>query len=394
MVCGCCFVKTFELLVTDRHSRARRGRLYTAHGVVETPVFMPVGTQATVKAVTPHELRELRAPIILSNTYHMMVRPGMEVIRALGGLHRFMGWDGPILTDSGGFQVFSLAKLRRIEEHGVRFQSHVDGASLFLGPREAVELQRALGSDIMMVFDECPPWPAERSVVEAAVRRTIRWAGESLEAHRNLPPGPTAGQLLFGIVQGGDHADLRRECAEALVEMDFPGYAIGGVSVGEPEPEMLAAVEATEPYLPADKPRYAMGLGQPHQLVKMVARGVDMFDCVLPTRVARNGTAYTRRGTINMKNSTRRMVEEPIELGCGCYACRHFSQGYIRHLLKTEEILGLRLVTLHNLYFYIHLMQEIRDSLEAGTFREWSEAFLATYQPREEKEDDDTADER
>lgn len=385
-------VKAFELITTDPHSRARRGRLRTAHGVVETPVFMPVGTQATVKTVTPHELRELGAPIILSNTYHMMVRPGMDVIRAMGGLHRFMSWDGPILTDSGGFQVFSLSKLRKIERDGVKFQSHVDGAPLFLGPREAVELQRALGSDIMMVFDECPPWPAERAVVEAAVERTIRWAEDSLRAHRDLPAGPTAGQMLFGIVQGGDYADLRRRCAEALVAMDFPGYAIGGVSVGEPEPEMLAAVEATEPYLPEGKPRYAMGLGQPHQLVKMVARGVDMFDCVLPTRIARNGTAYTRRGTINMKNSARRMSTEPIEPGCGCYACRHFSQGYIRHLLKTEEILGLRLVTLHNLYFYIHLMREIRKSLEAGEFREWSEAFLAAYQPREENQDHDAAD--
>ena len=378
----------FELLTTDPHSKARRGRLHTTHGIIETPVFMPVGTQATVKTTTPDELHALGAQIILSNTYHMMVRPGMEVIRAVGGLHRFMSWNGPILTDSGGFQVFSLSKLRKISEHGVKFQSHVDGAPLFLGPREAVELQRSLGSDIMMAFDECPPWPAERSVVEAAVERTIRWAQACKEAHAELPPGPTPDQLLFAIVQGGDHADLRRQCAEALVAMDFPGYAIGGVSVGEPEPEMMAAVEATEPYLPAHKPRYAMGLGQPHQLVKMVARGVDLFDCVLPTRVARNGTAYTARGTIHLKNSIRRMSPEPIEPGCTCYACRNFSQAYVRHLLKTEEILGLRLVSLHNLHFYINLMREIRVSLDEGTFRSWSEKFLATYQTKEEKDDE------
>jgi queuine tRNA-ribosyltransferase len=382
----------FELIATDPHSRARRGRLHTTHGVVETPVFMPVGTQATVKTVSPDELRSLGAQIILSNTYHMMVRPGMEVIRAMGGLHRFMSWNGPVLTDSGGFQVFSLSKLRKITHDGVKFQSHVDGAPLFLGPREAVELQRALGSDVMMAFDECPPWPAERSVVQSAVERTIRWAADSLRAHQELPPGPTEGQLLFGIVQGGDHADLRRTCAEALVAMDFPGYAIGGVSVGEPEPEMLAAVEATEPFLPTHKPRYAMGLGQPDQLVKMVARGVDMFDCVLPTRIARNGTAYTRRGTINLKNSSRRMSADPIEPGCGCVVCRQFSQAYIRHLLKTEEILGLRLVSLHNLHFYIQLMREIRESLEQGSFREWSEKFLAAYRTREERDDHDAAD--
>lgn len=379
----------FQLLAQDKDSKARLGRLDTPHGVIETPVFMPVGTQASVKAVSPTELEELRASIILSNSYHLFIRPGLEVIREVGGLHAFMGWNGPILTDSGGFQVFSLAKLRKVTEEGVRFQSHVDGSPLFIGPREAVSIQRTLGSDIMMAFDECPPWPAEKDAVREAVERTVRWAEVCRQEQAVQPAGPTPGQMLFGIVQGGGYADLRRECAERLVAMDFPGYAIGGVSVGEPEPEMMKAVEATEPWLPAGKPRYTMGLGQPHQIVKLVARGVDMFDCVLPTRVARNGTAYTRGGTLNLKRADLRLDRGPIEEGCACYACRRFSRAYVRHLLKAEEILGLRLVTLHNLHFYVNLMREIRQSLADGGFGEWSEKFLTTYQPREEKENDE-----
>jgi queuine tRNA-ribosyltransferase len=351
---------------------------------VETPVFMPVGTQGTVKAVDPDELERLEARIILGNTYHLNIRPGMEVMEEVGGLHRFMGWSGPILTDSGGFQVFSLAKLRKIQEDGVAFQSHLDGSKLFIGPREAVRIQRTLGSDIMMAFDECPPWPAEESAVEAAVVRTIRWAGICGEEWAAGPPGVTRDQALFGIVQGGSYAGLRERCAKELVAMNFPGYAIGGVSVGEPEPEMLHAVASTVPFLPEEKPRYTMGLGQPHQMVKMVALGVDMFDCVLPTRVARNGTAYTRSGTVNLKNAGNRMELGPIEEGCRCYACQRFSRAYIRHLIKTEEILGLRLVSLHNLHFYLNLMKQIREAIRDGTFSKWSKEFLETYRPRED----------
>jgi queuine tRNA-ribosyltransferase len=340
----------FELLATDPKSKARLGRLTTEHGIIETPVFMPVGTQATVKTTTPHELKDLSASIILANTYHLFIRPGLEVIQACGGVHRFSGWDGPMLTDSGGFQVFSLAKLRKISEAGVQFQSHVDGSHLFIGPREAIQIQRALGADIIMAFDECPPWPAEESVMRDAVERTVLWAGRCKEEHETLAPGPTKKQHLFGIVQGGSYTEMRRECAERLVALDLPGYAIGGVSVGEPEPEMMKAVESAEPYLPTHKPRYAMGLGQPDQMVRMIARGVDMFDCVLPTRIARNGTAYTRQGTINMKRADMRLDLGPIESACQCYACRNFSRAYVRHLLKADEILGLRLVSLHNLH--------------------------------------------
>ena len=382
------FRSVFEVLKQDTDSKARLGRLTTPHGVIETPVFMPVGTQATVKAVSPAELRDLKTSILLANSYHMFIRPGLEVVRAMGGLHSFMGWNGPILTDSGGYQVFSLAKLRKITPDGVRFQSHVDGADLFIGPKEAVQIQRTLGSDIMMAFDECPPWPAKKEDVQSAVNRTLRWAKVCLEEHTIQPAGPTSGQMLFAITQGGEYADLRRECAEQLAAMDFPGYAIGGVSVGEPEEEMLKAIEYAEPWLPVHKPRYAMGLGQPHQIVKIVARGVDMFDCVLPTRVARNGTAYTRNGTLNLRRSDMRSDKGPIETGCGCYACKNFSRAYVRHLLKAEEILGLRLVTLHNLYFYINLMREIREAIAGNTFGGWSKDFLNQYKPREEKVDD------
>src|ERR1039457_5728054 len=280
----------FVLLKTDPTTKARLGRLTTAHGVVETPVFMPVGTQASVKALDPRELREMGTQIILGNTYHLNLRPGLDIIRAAGGLHKFMNWEKPILTDSGGFQVFSLAKIRKIKPHGVEFRSHIDGSLSFLGPKEAMDIQRLLGSDIAMVFDECPPHDAPPKAAQEAVTRTVRWAAEC-RAQPRLP-----GQAVFGIVQGGNRAALREECARALVAMDFDGYAIGGVSVGEPEHEMMKAIELTEPFLPADRPRYAMGLGTPAQLVELVARGVDMFDCVLPTRVARNGTAFTRRG--------------------------------------------------------------------------------------------------
>jgi queuine tRNA-ribosyltransferase len=376
----------FQILAADPASRARAGRLQTAHGEVETPVFMPVGTQGTVKAVDPDELSALGASVVLGNTYHLFIRPGMEVMDTIGGLHRFMGWNGPILTDSGGFQVFSLAKLRRITGEGVHFASHVDGSPLFLGPREAVRIQNRLGSDILMAFDECPPWPASREAVAAAVERTQNWILTCREEWQRLEAeaaGPTRGQLLFGIVQGGEFGDLRRSCADSLTALDLPGYAIGGVSVGEPEPEMLQAVDATVPCLPLHKPRYVMGIGQPHQMVKMVALGVDMFDCVLPTRVARNGTAYTRWGTLNLKNASLKADPGPIEDGCGCYACRKFTRAYIRHLLKAEEILGLRLVTLHNLHFYLDLMAQARHALREGRFGPWSGEFLNNYKPRD-----------
>lgn len=362
----------FELLLTDSHSKARRGRLTTAHGVIQTPIFMPVGTQGTVKAVSPAELRELEAQIILGNTYHLFLRPGLDVIRAFGGLHGFSSWNRPILTDSGGFQVFSLARLRKITDEGVHFQSHIDGAPCFIGPREAMEIQAVLGSDIAMLFDECPPYPCEYDYAARSLERTLLWAGRCKEV-------PTPG-AKFGIVQGATFAELRRQSAEALVSMDFDGYAVGGVSVGEPEEEMLAAVENSEPYLPANKARYAMGLGTPPQMVEMVARGIDMFDCVLPTRVARNGTAYTWAGTVNLKNACHTQAKGPIEEGCTCPACREFSRSYIRHLLKAEEILGLRLVTLHNLHFYLNLMGQIRKALEEGVFTTFRHRFHGTYQ--------------
>jgi queuine tRNA-ribosyltransferase len=365
----------FELLQTDPGSRARRGRLTTARGVIETPVFMPVGTQASVKALDPRELREMGAQIILGNTYHLSIRPGLEIIRAAGGLHRFMAWDGPILTDSGGFQVFSLAKIRKVRAHGVEFRSHLDGSPLFLGPKEAMAAQRALGSDIAMVFDECPPHDAPAREQELAVERTIRWARECREQPR------AEGQLVFGIVQGGADAERRARCAREIVALGFDGYAIGGVSVGEPEPEMMRAVEFTEPHLPADQPRYTMGLGTPAQMVELVARGVDLFDCVLPTRVARNGTAFTSRGTFAIKGGACKAEFTPIEEGCACFACRHFTRAYIRHLLNVNEILGLRLVSIHNSHFYLKVMADIRAHLEAGTFGEFRREFLARYVP-------------
>jgi queuine tRNA-ribosyltransferase len=366
----------FTLLKADTVTKARRGRLVTNHGVVETPIFMPVGTQGSVKAVSPAELREVHAQIILGNTYHLFVRPGMDVMKHFGGLHQFMNWDGPILTDSGGFQVFSLAKLRKITEEGVHFQNHLDGAPCFLGPREAMEIQATLGSDIAMLFDECPPYPCEREYAADSLARTLRWAARCKEV-------PTPG-MKFGIVQGSSYPDLRRESAEALVSIGFDGYAVGGVSVGEPEPEMMAAIEASEPYLPADRPRYAMGLGTPPQLVEMVARGIDMFDCVLPTRLARNGTAFTAQGTINLKNSPYIQDKGPIEEGCTCEACSNFSRGYLRHLVKAEEILGLRLISLHNLHFYLNLMWRVRQEIENGTFATFRQNFVTNYRTHRE----------
>jgi queuine tRNA-ribosyltransferase len=365
----------FELLKTDATTKARLGQLTTAHGVVDTPAFMSVGTQASVKALDPRELREMGTQIILGNTYHLNLRPGLDIIRAAGGLHRFMNWERPILTDSGGFQVFSLAKIRKVKAHGVEFRSHLDGSLLFIGPKESMEIQRVLGSDIAMVFDECPPHDAPAREQKLAVERTIRWAGECREQPR------ADGQKVFGIVQGGSNPALREECARALVGMEFDGYAIGGVSVGEPEPEMMKAVECTEPFLPVHKARYAMGLGTPAQIVELIARGVDLFDCVLPTRVARNGTAYTRRGAIGLKGSVFKTDFGPLEEGCTCFACRNFTRAYLRHLLRANEILGLRMLSVHNSHMYLQIMTDVRRAIAAGAFAEFHRQFIAGFTP-------------
>jgi len=369
----------FQLLGNDVSTGARRGRLTTLHGSVETPIFMPVGTQGTVKAVTPAHLREIGAQIILGNTYHLNLRPGSEVIRDLGGLHRFMGWDGPILTDSGGFQVFSLAKLREVRDEGVAFQSHLDGASLFLGPAEVMAIQANLGSDIAMVLDECPPWPCEKDACARACERTLRWARKCREiATGNGFLG--SGRHVFAIVQGSTFDDLRAEAAQALSALDFPGYAIGGVSVGEPEPEMLRQVAATAPLLPRDKPRYTMGLGTPPQILKMIALGVDMFDCVLPTRVARNGLAFTPHGPINLRNERFRTDGRPLVEGLENYTCRNFSRAYLRHLFMAGEMLGGTLVTIHNLHFFVDLTAQARAHIEAGDYGTWHRQWIERYE--------------
>ncbi len=368
----------FQLLKTDAGTAARRGRLHTRHGVIETPIFMPVGTQGTVKSVTPQHLREIGAQIILGNTYHLNLRPGSQLIRELGGLHKFMGWDGPILTDSGGFQVFSLSRLRDIRDDGVAFASHLDGAKLFLGPREVMTIQQNLGSDIAMVIDECPPWPCERDACAKAVARSLRWAQQCKQiATEN--GFLAAGHHVFAIVQGSTFDDLRREAAESLAALDFPGYAVGGVSVGEPEPEMLKQVGATTPFLPADKPRYTMGLGTPPQLLKMIALGVDMFDCVLPTRVARNGLVFTPDGPMNLRNEQYRADPRPIMAGIANYAA-NFSRAYLRHLTLAGEILSPTLLTIHNLHFFLELMAQARAHLEAGDYASWHRAWIERYE--------------
>ena len=379
----------FQLLKTDPGSKARRGVLTTSHGEIQTPQYMPVGTQASVKAVAPRDLDVMGTEIILANTYHLFLRPGMDVFKQFGGLHKFMNWHKPILTDSGGFQVFSLAKLRKITDAGVEFRSHLDGSKFFLGPKESIAIQHGLGSDIIMAFDECPPWPCTEEAVAAACQRTLIWGQASLDHHRHLTATmedrPTAVQALFGIVQGSGYPHLREECACALVKMGFDGYAIGGVSVGEPEEEMYKAIDSTVPHLPEHKVRYAMGLGQPHQLVELVARGVDIFDCVLPTRVARHATVYTRGGTLNLRGAQYRLDGAPLEPGCGCYACQNFSRAYIRHLFKAGEILALVLVSLHNLHFYLELMRDIRSALDGDTFGTFRENFLRNYITTKEK---------
>ena len=358
---------SFEVLKKDDATKARLGRLVTAHGAVETPVFMDVGTLGTVKALEPRDLVETRAQVVLGNTYHLMLRPGKEVLERFGGLHRFMDWDGPILTDSGGFQVFSLAKMRKITEEGCRFNSHLDGHEFFLGPKESMAMQKAIGSDIAMVFDECLPYPCDYARAAKSVEQTLRWARRSKdEPHAD-------GQMVFGIVQGGVYDDLRRHCAEELVKIGFDGYAIGGVSVGEPEEFMYKAVDASVPYLPEEKPRYVMGLGVMHQMAECVARGVDMFDCVIPTRIARHGTAITKKGNVAIKAAKWIMDDSPVEEGCDCYCCRNFTRGYVRHLLSCNEILGLRLLTIHNVRALNRFMEEMRAAIADGSFNSWKE---------------------
>ena len=364
---------TFEILAVDPITHARRGRLSTAHGTIETPVFMPVGTQASVKAMSPEELKAIHCEILLSNTYHLNDRPGIDLIKEMGGLHRFMGWDRAILTDSGGYQVFSMSRMNKIINEGVEFQSHVDGQRLFLGPTEAMKIQRRLGSDIAMVFDECPPYPCKSEYACQAVDRTLAWAARCAQQPR------AEGQLVFGIVQGGLFDELRLRCARELVEIGFDGYAIGGVSVGESDHLIQRGLEITAHYLPVERPRYAMGVGVLSQMIEGVANGVDMFDCVLPTRLARNGTAFTAKGRYPVKAGRFRMDSRPIEEGCSCYACRHFSRAYVRHLLNVGEILGLRLVTMHNLYRYAEIMNEVREAITAGDFANYRAAFVATY---------------
>jgi queuine tRNA-ribosyltransferase len=364
----------YELLKRCRHTMARRGRLHTPHGTIETPVFMPVGTQATVKTMAPWELREIGAGIILSNTYHLHLRPGEELVQEAGGLHSFMRWDGAILTDSGGFQVFSLADLRKITDEGVQFRSHLDGSPRFFSPESVMRIENALGADIIMAFDECPPYPASREYLEVSLRRTLDWARRCKAAHARPDE-----QALFGIVQGGEHRDLRRAAVEALVEMEFPGYAIGGLSVGEPKPLMYEILEFTTPLLPADKPRYLMGVGSPDDLFEGVQRGVDMFDCVLPTRIARNGTVLTSRGKLVIRNAQYAKDMSPLDEDCSCKVCQTFTRAYIRHLIKADEVLGIRLTTYHNLYFLLRTMENIRKAIEEDRFLEYKKEFYKSY---------------
>ncbi|MDI0265979.1 tRNA guanosine(34) transglycosylase Tgt [Clostridioides difficile] len=364
----------YELIKTCKQSGARLGRLHTPHGIIETPIFMPVGTQATVKSMTPEELKEIGSQIILSNTYHLYMRPGHELIKRAGGLHKFMNWDKPILTDSGGFQVFSLGPLRKIKEEGVEFRSHLDGSKHFLTPEKAMEIQNALGSDIMMAFDECAPYPADREYVKNSLERTTRWLKRCKDAHNN-----TDKQALFGIIQGGMYKDLREQSAKEITRIDLPGYAIGGLSVGEPKPLMYDVLEHTTPFMPKDKPRYLMGVGSPDDLVEGVIRGVDMFDCVLPTRIARNGTAMTSQGKVVVRNATYAEDFTPLDPECDCYACKNYSRAYIRHLIKANEILGARLITTHNLHFLLNLMKQIRQAIMEDRLLDFRNEFFAKY---------------
>jgi queuine tRNA-ribosyltransferase len=361
----------FELLTTD--GAARLGRLTLAHGVIETPAFMPVGTYGTVKAMTPEELEGLGAQIVLGNTFHLMLRPGSDVIDAHGGLHRFMHWAHPILTDSGGFQVFSLKSLRKITEEGVRFRSPIDGSDVRLNPEDSMEVQLKLRSDIAMALDDCTPYPATEAQARESMERSMRWAARShAYYYGNEPPGG-----LFGIVQGGMHASLRLASLEALMQLDWPGFAVGGLAVGEPEEDRLRILETIVPHMPTDRPRYLMGVGRPEDIVAAVLRGVDMFDCVMPTRHARNGHLFTSTGVINIRNAAHQADLGPIDPECGCYTCRHYTRSYLRHLDRCNEILGSRLNTIHNLHFYLDLMRSVRAAIAAGRLTAWAEGFFS-----------------
>lgn len=359
----------FALLATC--GRARRGRIVTPHGAIDTPAFMPVGTAATVKCLTPAQLRETGTQIVLANTYHLLLRPGAETIARLGGLPRFMGWNGPVLTDSGGFQVFSLADLRRLDDDGVEFRSHIDGALVRMTPESSIATQNQLGADIVMAFDDCPALPCEPAQLRAAVRRTVTWAARSKAAHTRDD------QALYGIVQGGLDLGLRLECLEQLAALDLPGYAIGGLSVGEPPPQMWALLDAFADRLPADRPRYLMGVGTPRDLIHAVAAGIDQFDCVLPTRNGRKAYAFTSAGTLRLTNARHRLADEPLDAECDCYTCRTFSRGYLRHLFMSRELLGGTLVSLHNIRFYQRLMVAMQAAIESGAFVEWRRAALS-----------------
>ncbi len=364
----------YELIKTCKQSGARLGKIYTPHGVIDTPIFMPVGTQATVKSMTPEELKIMDARIVLSNTYHLYMRPGHKLIEKAGGLHKFMNWDRAILTDSGGFQVFSLGPLRKIVEEGVHFSSHLDGSKHFISPEKAIEIQNSLGADIIMSFDECAPYPSEYTYVKKSLERTTRWAKRGKDAHKYPEK-----QALFGIVQGGMYKDLRTQSANELMEIGFPGYSIGGLSVGEPKSVMYDVLEHTAPLLPNDKPRYLMGVGSPDDLIEGVIRGIDMFDCVLPTRIARNGTAMTSQGKIVVRNASYQDDFTPLDPNCNCYTCQNYSRAYIRHLVKANEILASRLITNHNLHFLLNLMYKIRTAIKEDRLLDFKKDFNLRY---------------
>jgi queuine tRNA-ribosyltransferase len=378
-------LEMYRLLKRD--GNAKRGEFHTVHGVIQTPVFMNVGTAAAIKgAVSTEDLEAIGTQVELSNTYHLHVRPGDQVVKKMGGLHRFMSWDRPILTDSGGFQVFSLAGLRRIKEEGVYFQSHVDGRKIFMGPEESMQIQSNLASTIAMAFDECAPSRAERGYVQASVERTTRWllrCRAELERLNGLPDTINREQMLFGISQGAVYEDIRIDHAKAIAELELPGYAIGGLAVGETHEEMYRIIEAVVPYLPAEKPTYLMGVGTPANILEAVERGVDFFDCVYPSRNGRHGHVYTDHGKLNLFNARYELDERPIQEGCGCPACRRYSRAYIRHLLKAKEMLGMRLCVLHNLYFYNHMMGEIREAIEQGRYQEYKRTKLDGFQEQQ-----------
>ena len=372
----------YELIAEDTETGARAGVLHTPHGKIETPIFMPVGTQATVKTLDQHDLIEAQVQIILGNAYHLYLRPGHELIDRMGGLHQFMNWSRPILTDSGGFQVFSLGDLNKISEEGVRFQSHLDGSSHLFTPESVMEIEHGLGADIIMAFDECTPYPCERDYAEKSMRMTLRWAERCIQRHQELSAQRThrPPQALFGIVQGSVYPDLRRTCAQELIQMDLPGYAIGGLAVGEPRDSMFDVIRETTPLLPNDKPRYLMGVGLPNDLVEAVGAGADMFDCVVPTRNARNGTVFTRNGRLRLRNAAHAEDPQPLESDCACKTCTHYSRAYLRHLFKTNEVLGMHLATFHNVFFFQQLMRDMRDAIISGHFAAWQADFFALYQ--------------